>query len=86
MRETPLVADASGRVAIQMAVARAADDNKAAYGLLSDGERLSRLLAAADDIALSAAAAGVDPHCEALVHLAAEAQLWAEALQAGARR
>ncbi len=70
------------RVAIQQAVSRAADEATAGYGLLSDGERLGRLLAAADDIATTSVARGVDPHCEALIGLAAEAQMWAEALQA----
>lgn len=81
-----MAVDASGRVAIQMAVARTADEHEAEYGLLSDGERLSRLLAAADEIARAGIAAGINPQSEALVQLAAEAQLWAEALQAGARR
>ena len=74
------------RVAIQHAIGRAADEHEAEYGLLSDGERLARLLAAADDIAREALAAGVDPHAQALVKFAAEAQLWAEALQARAGR
>lgn len=78
--------DKAGRVAIQHAVARAADEAEASYGLLSDGERLARLLAAADDIATAGVACGVDPQSSALVQLAAEATLWAEALQAGAAR
>lgn len=78
--------DMAGRVAIQHAVGRAADEVTAEYGLLSDGERLARLLAAADEIAESGVARGVDPQSEALIELAAQAQLWAEALQAGAAR
>lgn len=74
------------RVAIQHAVARTADEHEAAYGLLSDGERMARLLAAADEIARAGIAAGVDPQSQALVQLAAEATLWAEALQAGVGR
>ncbi len=78
--------DLSGRVAISHAVGRAADDAAAEYGPLSDGERLARLLAAADDVAVGALACGVDPAAQSLISLAAEAQLWAEALQAGAAR
>ncbi len=76
----------AGRVAISHAVARTADEHEAAYGLLSDGERLARLLAAADQIAVAGIACGIDPQAQALVQLAAEATLWAEALQAAARR
>ncbi len=78
--------DLSGRVAIAHAVSRAADEAGIEYDLLSDGERLARLLAAADDIALSGAAHGIDPQCDALVRLAGEATRWAEALQVGAAR
>lgn len=76
----------AGRVAISHAIARTADEHEAEYGLLSHGERLARLLAAADDIAVAGVACGVDPQAKALVQLAAEATLWAEALQAGAAR
>lgn len=74
------------RVAIQHAIGRTADEHEAEYGLLSEGERLARLLAAADEIARAGIAAGVDPQSQALVQIAAEATLWAEALQAGAAR
>lgn len=76
----------AARVALQHAIAREVDTIGIEYDLLSDGERLARLLAAADDIALAGVAAGVDPQCEALVSLAAQATRWAEALQAGAAR
>jgi len=78
--------DRADRVAISHAVARTADEHEAAYGLLSHGERLARMLAAAEDVATAGVAHGIDPQCQALVLLAAEATLWAEALQADGRR
>lgn len=84
--QTEISEGRAGRVAIQIAIGRVADEHEAQYGLLSDGERLARLLAAADDIATAGIACGIDPQSAALVQLAAEATLWAEALQAGARR
>ncbi len=78
--------DRADRVAIQHAITRTADEHEAAYGLLSHGERIARLLAAADSIATAGVAHGIDPQCQALVQLAAEATLWAEALAADARR
>ncbi len=81
-----MIESTAGRVSIQHAIGRTADEHEAAYGLLSHGERLARMLAAADAIATAGVAHGIDPQCEALVMLAAEATLWAEALQADARR
>lgn len=78
--------DKAGRVAIQQAIGKTADDTEAEYGLLDDAERMNRLIVAVDDIAIAAYSTGLDPQCDALVQLAAEAQLWAEALQAGVRQ
>lgn len=81
-----MATDTSGRVAIQHAVALAADEALAGYTLLSDSERALRLLAAAEDVAHAVLVCGMRPQSDALIHLAAEATVWAEALQAAAAR
>ncbi len=87
MGEGPAVTvDNSGRVAIMHAVGRVADEQEATYGLLSDGERTARLFDAVDAIYVAGQMHGATAQAEALIGLAAEATLWAEALQAGARR
>lgn len=78
--------DTSGRVAIQHAVNQIVDGLEAEYGLLSDEERIERLRAASELVSRDGVAWGVDLLQTALVVLGAQAQLWAEALQAEARR
>lgn len=78
--------DMSGRVAIQHAVNRLVDDLEAEYGLLSDAERLARLVSTADDATYGGLALGFEPNVTGLVRLMAEAQLLTEAIQTRARR
>lgn len=77
--------DRARRVTIQLAVGRLVDDLAEKPGPLSDGERLARLLAAADDVALVGQECG-ERLTDALLRHVAEGQAWLEELgREGAR-
>lgn len=78
--------DMSGRVAIQHAIASIVDEIEGEYGLLSDTDRVDRLLTTAEYVAQARLIGGVPHQTAALVELAATAQVLAEALQVDARR
>jgi hypothetical protein len=71
--------DRTRRVTIQLAVGRLVEDLAEEAGPLSDGERLARLLAAADDVALVGQECG-DRLKDALLRHVAEGQAWLEEL------
>lgn len=77
------VRERAQRVSIQQAVGHLADDIYS-EGPRSDGERLARLLAAADDVALAYHGQGVLSN--ALLEYLAEGQVWLEALEHEAAR